>query len=288
VRAGHADPLVFTTWRLWFALPPLALVALVRRRASPGAARPATGPGTTPVRRAALVAGAGVLFASGAATAFASIGRTTLLNVTLIGALQPVVVIAAAVAFLGERTTRAHLGRAAVAVAGTAVVVSASSGQGTWSLAGDLIAVVSLALNSLWFLYGRWLRARFAVDPVGFMTGVLASAAVLLTPVAWVVHGGLGLPAAAAGYAALTMVVGTSAHLLAVWAHRWVPASVSSPMLLAQPVLIGAAAWALFGETPAAVQVAGALVVLVALAGMVRSPAYVHVEDDAADEVPPA
>jgi drug/metabolite transporter (DMT)-like permease len=278
---------VFTTWRLWFALPPLALVIVVRDRVSPTSARRAPGPGATPVRRLALVAGAGVLFAAGAATAFAAIGRTTLLNVTLIGALQPVVVIAAAVAFLGEHTTRAHVARAGVAVAGTVLVVSASSGQGTWSLAGDLIAVLSLLLNSLWYLYGRWLRARFAVDPLASMMGVLGAAAVMLTPVTWAVHGGLGLPAAAVGYAALTMLVGTSAHLLAVWAHRWVPASVSSPMLLAQPVLIGAAAWALFGEAPAVVQVVGAVVVLGALAGMVRSPAYVHVEDDAADEVPP-
>ena len=32
VRAGDADPLVFTTWRLWIALPPLAAVLLWRTR----------------------------------------------------------------------------------------------------------------------------------------------------------------------------------------------------------------------------------------------------------------
>ena len=30
VRAGHSDALVFTTWRLWFALPPLAAIVAWR------------------------------------------------------------------------------------------------------------------------------------------------------------------------------------------------------------------------------------------------------------------
>src|SRR2546423_15293066 len=42
VRAGHSDALVFTTWRLWFALPPPALIVALRFRRS------------CPVRRAPL------------------------------------------------------------------------------------------------------------------------------------------------------------------------------------------------------------------------------------------
>ena len=75
---------------------------------------------------------------------------------------------------------------AVVAVGGTVLVASASSGSGTWSLAGEVIAVVSLFLNAGWYLYGRVLRGRYAIDPFAFMLGVLAAAAVLMTPVALV------------------------------------------------------------------------------------------------------
>jgi drug/metabolite transporter (DMT)-like permease len=292
VRAGHADALVFTTYRAWLAVP--VLWAIVRLRARhhartgtivPGRPRP---PGATRGARLALVAGAGALFAFSASTGFAAIGSTTVLNVTLIGALQPVLVIAAAVAFLGEHTTRAHVVRAAIALAGTTIVVAASSGGGTWSLAGDVLAVISLVGNSAWYLYGRWIRHRFAVDPVGFMAGVLTAVGLILTPIALIVHGSLGLPAPAIGFAALTMASGTAAHLLSIWAHRYVPASVSSPLLLAEPVLVGAAAWVCFGEALTAVQVVGSFLVRGVLVGMVRSPAHEHVDEETADEMPPA
>ena len=104
VRAGHADALVFTTWRLWFALAPLSILVLLRRRRNPELVLRA--PGMSRIRWTLLVAGAGALFASSAATAFAALGLTRLLDVTLIGALQPVVIIALAVMFLGEHVDR--------------------------------------------------------------------------------------------------------------------------------------------------------------------------------------
>jgi drug/metabolite transporter (DMT)-like permease len=235
-----------------------------------------------------LVVGAGAFFASAAATAFAAINMTRLLDVTLIGALQPVVIIALAVLFLGERVDRGYVGRASIAVAGTVLVAAAASGSGTWTLAGELMAVLSLFLNVGWYLYGRVLRDRYPVDPFGLMLGVLTTAALIMTPVALVAHGSLAMPRAAIGYAFLTMLVGTSAHLLLVWAHRYVPASVSAPLLLAEPVLVAAGAWVFFGETLGALEIAGALVVLCVLRGMVRAAALTNVDEETADPAPPA
>lgn len=284
VRAGHADPTTFTVWRLWLALPPLALVVGLRLRR--GEEVRLRAPGVSRGRWILVVTGAGAFFASGALTAFAALGRTRLLDVTLIGALQPVFVIALAVAFLGERVERANVVRAVVAVGGTVLVASAAAGHGSWSLAGDLLAVLSLFLNVGWFLYGRVLRDRYAIDPFGFMLSVLFAAAVLLTPFALAGHG-VHLPRAAVGYAAATMLVGTTAHVLLVWAHRFVPASTSAPLLLAQPPLVAVAAWACFGEALGVVEVVGSAVVVGALWGMVRSPVLEHVEDTTPDPVPP-
>jgi len=285
VRAGHADPIAFTTWRLWLALPPLALVVGVRSaRGEPLVMR---APGMSRARWALIIAGAGGFFASGAATAFAALGRTRLLDVTLIGALQPVLVIALAVAFLRERTDRATVSWAGVAVGGTVLVASSAAGSGNWSLAGDLIAVLSLFLNVGWFLYGRVVRDRYTVDPFAFMLAVLFAAAVMTTPVA-LLGGGLDLTRAQIGYATLTMLVGTAAHVLMVWAHRWVPASRSAPLLLAQPPLVAVAAWALFGEALGPFEILGAVVVVAALRAMVASPALEHAERETPDPAPPA
>ena len=286
MRAGHADPLVFTAWRLWFTLPPLALVLLVRRHRGERIILRAEG---VALRHwLLLVVVAGAFFAAAAGSAFVAIDKTRLLDVTLIGALQPVVIIVIAVMFLGEQIDLRPAVYAAVAVAGTACVATASAGSGSWSMAGESFAIASLFLNACWYLYGRVVRKRHAVDPIAFMLGVLGSAALLMTPVALISSGTLVLSRDAYLWAAATMVVGTTAHVLLVWAHRFVPASVSAPFLLAQPPLVAIGAWICFGESSGAVEILGSLVVVAALWGMVRSPAMTHVEEEIADHAPAA
>ncbi len=285
VRAGHSDALVFTTWRLWFALPPLALIVALRSRGPRGVAL--WPPDVSRGRWLALMFGAGASFVSGAATAFAALGMTRLLDVTLIGALQPVLIIGFAVAFLGETVHRSHLTRAIVAILGTIVVAAAASSGGSWSLAGDIVAVVSLVLNAGWFLYGRVLRTNFEVDPFAFMLGTLTCGAILLTPFTLIVHGTLAISGRGMFFAACTMVSGTTAHVLMVWAHRYVPTSVSSPLLLAEPPLVAAGAWVCFGESLSPIEIVGSAVVVASLWGVVRSPELEHAENEAPDPAPP-
>jgi drug/metabolite transporter (DMT)-like permease len=281
VRAAHADAVRFTTWRLWFALPPLYAILAVRRR------RGSIGPvlAMPDGRRGlwfAVMAAAGALFAAGAATAFAALEKTTLLDATLIPALQPIVVIAVAVLMLGEHVHRGLVVRSAVAVVATAGVAIAASGRGTWSLSGDILAVISLFVNASWHLYGRFIRHRFAIDPFGFMTGALTFAAIFLTPVA-LAGGGLHISGHAIGYAAAVMVVGTGAHLTMVWAHRYVPASASAPILLVEPPMVAIAGWAVFGDAPSAVEILGSCVVVGSLIGVVRASTL----DEADEELEP-
>jgi drug/metabolite transporter (DMT)-like permease len=282
VRAAHADAVRFTTWRLWFALPPLYAIVAVRARRHPGRAI-AHIEGRGRVALVATMAGAGALFAGGAATAFAALGSTTLLDATLIPSLQPVVVLVAAVALLNEHVARDNVVRCLVAVAGTVVVASAASGRGTWSLGGDAMAVVSLFVNAAWHLYGRWVRHRFGLDPLVFMAGALSCAALFLTPVALVATGGLRIGGHALGYAALVMVVGTCAHITMVWAHRYVPASESAPVLLAEPPIVALAGWAAFGDAPGALEIVGSLVVVSALVRVARTEAEVDAVEAATE-----
>jgi drug/metabolite transporter (DMT)-like permease len=270
VRAAHVNALRFTTWRLWFALPPLFAISYVRRRRNPE--MPIIAEGRSRRSWVALMAVAGALFAGGATTAFAAVNTTTLLDATLIPSLQPVVIIAFAVLLLHEHVRRNLVVRCVVAVVGTVLVASAASGSGTWSLAGDLLAVASLFVNAGWHLYGRWARHHFGTDPLVFMTGALTFAALFLTPLTFVATGGLHVAAPGLGYAAAVMVVGTSSHVTMVWAHKYVAASASAPVLLAEAPMVAIAGWGVFGEAPGLVEIIGSLVVVGALVGVVRGP----------------
>ncbi len=143
-------------------LPPLSAIVVWRSRRSQSA--PFRPRGVPRWRWIAMLAGAGGFFVSGAATTFAALGLTRLLDVTLIGSLQPILIIAFAVAFLGEHVARTHLVRAVVAIAGTATVAAAASGSGSWSLAGDVVAVrepgPQLGLVPLWARPAHELRRR--------------------------------------------------------------------------------------------------------------------------------
>src|SRR2546423_10863966 len=68
VRAGHSDALVFTTWRLWVALPPLALIVALRfRGSSRGRSVALVAPDVSPLRWLASMFGEGAYFGSRAA-----------------------------------------------------------------------------------------------------------------------------------------------------------------------------------------------------------------------------
>ena len=274
---GNSDAWVFTTWRLWFALPPLAVVIAVRRRRGRVTIWP---PDVTRRRWTLLMFGAGAFFVASAGTTFAALGMTRLLDVSLIAALQPVLIIAFAVAFLSETVRSSHLLRAVVAVGATIVVAVSASSSGSWSLAGDVVAVISLVMDSAWFVYGRVLRTNFEIDPIVFMFGTLFTGALLMTPLSLIAHGSLTMSANGFFYAGCVMVAGTAAHVLMVWAHRYVPTSISSPLLLLQPPLVAAGAWVFFGESLTAVEIVFSAVVVASLWGVVRSAELEEVEGD--------
>ncbi|MDQ1461017.1 MAG: hypothetical protein QOI08_2501, partial [Actinomycetota bacterium] len=139
-----------------------------------------------------------------------------------------------------------------------------------------------------WFLYGRVLRTRIVVDPFAFMFGTLTAAALLLTPLALVVHHTLRMSGRGFFFATATMIAGTAAHVMMIWAHRHVPTSVSSPMLLGETPLVAGGAWVFFGESINLLQGVGSAAVVASLWGVTRGPELEHVEHDVPDPAPPS
>jgi drug/metabolite transporter (DMT)-like permease len=266
----HADDiLVFTTWRMIFAIPVLVATAGILRL------RPSV---PAPTRRADLsgsvqigLVGVGVLFGISALVNFVALNETTLVNVGVIHALQPAIVAGLAGRYLGERVDWRLFVWVMVAIGGASLVAAASAGVGTWSLHGDLLGVLGLGLNSLWFLAGRWVRTRTAIDATSYMAVVFTTGAATLLVISTAAGRSLGIDRTTLILAAMTALFGTIGHTLVAWAHRYVPAAVSSLFILSQPALIAILAWVAFDESISPLHFVGGVIVLVSLARIVSS-----------------
>lgn len=261
IKAVSTTGIVASLYRLWFAIPvlwavPAAMPAMRRR-----------------LTREWLVASliGGSLFAVHQLLFFTSLMQTTVATVTLIGALQPVLVLAVAGPFFGERVTRQAAGWSMVAVAGTALVVIGAAGAPGWSPLGDLLAVSNLFAFTAYFLASKRIRARTGTTE--YLIGMTTVAACWMLGVAVLTGQQLGSPR---GWdwpilICLALIPGTLGHFLTNWAHPHTSVFVVSIMFLAVPVIACAGAAAFLGETLNAIQLAGGAAVLAAVGAVVAS-----------------
>lgn len=260
IKAVSTSGLVTATYRLWFAIPFLLLTLLhpaVRRR----------------LDRQWLLASlaGGLLFSIHQALYFVSLKLTSVTNVTIIGALQPALVLLLAGPLFGEAPTARAVLWSTVAFVGTALVVLGSDHSQASSFAGDALAFVNLFAFTGYFLASKRFRERVrAWDYVVGMTTVSGIVVLTLT-LATRQDFGEPTPLEWATLAWLAIFPGTLGHVLTNWAHAHVPAFVSSMILLAVPVVGAAAAWTLIDERIGALQIVGGAIVLVAIGVIVRS-----------------
>ena len=259
IKMLSSDGLVVAFYRLWFAIPLLWLSALVvpsmRRRLG---------------RKwffGCLVGGA--FFGLHQILFFIAIKMTSVANVTIIGALQPVLVLLVAGPMFGEYLRRAAAGWAVVALAGTGLVVVGSAGAPEVSPMGDLLAFGNLFAFTGYFLVSRRVRAH--VGPWEYVVGMTTVSGLVITTTVAVVQPDLGSPAGWDWLVLLTLAVfpGTIGHVLTNWAHAHVAAFSISMMFLAAPIVSSASALAFLGETVNGMQIVGGLIVLVAIGATV-------------------
>jgi drug/metabolite transporter (DMT)-like permease len=242
------------------ALVLLAVVALLRR----------------PVRAAIWPWGlaAGLLFGVNLLCFVIAVKETTVANATLIGALQPAIVLIVAGPLFGELVTTRDVTAVAVAIAGIGVVIAASAGTPEWHPIGDLIAVGAVLTYTAYFLVSK--RVRITGSALEYVTVVHVVAALVVTPAVFVRPSELGGLDARdiATILFFGLVSGTAGQLIIGWAHRFVDVSVSSLMMLGVPVVATIAAWAMLDESLGPVQIAGGMITLAAIGTMVwRRPA---------------
>ncbi len=257
-------------YRLWIgALALVAIVAVLLRR-----------PVHTAVWPWGLAAGA--LFGVNLILFVTSVKTTTVANATLIGALQPAIVMVVAGPLFGETVTLRDIVFTAGAIAGVGIVIAGSAGTPEWHPAGDLLAVGAVLTFTAYFLVSK--RVRATGGTLEYMTVVHLVAALVATPAIAFRPDELGGLDTRDVLTILffALVSGTLGQVVIGWAHRYVDVSVSSLMMLGVPVVASIAAWAMVDEALGPVQVAGGLVTLAAISGMLwRRPTESHAADEA-------
>jgi drug/metabolite transporter (DMT)-like permease len=190
------------------------------------------------------------------------VGIATLLNYT-----SPVFSVAFAALFLGEPVDRRLVIPLVAALSGMALAAGGGGGAGAflhagpWELAGVASAVLSGAALAA-IRAARRTEGSWAIYGSFSLFGLLSTAPFALpgfvapTPREW------GLLAAVGGFS-------LAAQLLMTWAYRWVTnlqAGVISQLTVVLSLTLGAV---FLGDRPAAVQVAGCLLTLTGVVGVV-------------------
>jgi drug/metabolite transporter (DMT)-like permease len=247
-----APGLVLSFYRLWLGALLLMLITLSSGRKL-----------TWSLMRGSWLGG--LLLACDMSMFYSAVKLTSIVDATVIGALQPALVILAARRLFGERMDRWDAVWIVLAMLGVTVTVLGPGVATNHELIGDLLAAGALLSWSAYWLASKHARERQGA--LEYTTGVTLMAALVVTPV--VLVSGQSLAHVHPGdwtWIALLAVVPGSGHLAMNWAHRYVDASVSSVVGCLSPLVAAVAAIPILGQSLSALQVGGVLVGLGAIA----------------------
>ncbi len=204
---------------------------------------------------------------------FSAVKLTTVANATVIGAMQPVLALVIGFHLFGERPRRVDVALAMVAIGGVVLVVLGSAGAPEWSPLGDLAAIGALVFFTAYFVFSK--QSRSLIEATEYTAATALIAALVNVPITLLSGQDLGPPSTASWIGLILLAVGPGfiGHSLMNWSFGRIPLWLGSTFTLALPVTASLLAWAFLGEQVSALQAVGIGVVVVALAGIVLSPA---------------
>jgi len=123
----------------------------------------------------------GIFLAGDMALFYSAVKLTSIVDVTVIGAFQPALVLIAARRLFGERMGRWDVAWIVLAMTGVAVAVLGPGVASHHQLIGDLLAVGTLVSFSAYWLVSK--HARQLHDALEYTAGVTIMAAVAITPI---------------------------------------------------------------------------------------------------------
>jgi drug/metabolite transporter (DMT)-like permease len=215
----------------------------------------------------------GLFFVADIIFFFTALRATSVANATIIGALQPVLLLAVSARLFGERARVSDAVLGAVAIGGAAIVVFGGDVGGARGWWGDLLATAALVSWTGYFVASK--RARSQLTSFEYLTGLTLVAAIAVVPFPFLFGQSLAVGSGEswALLVFIAMVNGALGHFLMNWSHNHVPIVVVSLLTLGIPVVATAAAAVFIDESLTLVQVAGMAVVVGALAVVVANGA---------------
>jgi drug/metabolite transporter (DMT)-like permease len=269
---------VLSFWRLWLGAALLGAIALWRR----------TSVGHRTSRAGwRWAAGAGVVFGLHQVMFMIAVKATSVVDVTLMQVLVPILVGVLAYVMFGERPGAAFRLWSAVAVAGAVVVVLG----GTTGPEGDPVGMALAVGNVVFFaVYVVWSkRAMSHISVLPFLFGATAVAA--MTVSVYVAVAGEAVASVGGRNLAIAAIIavgpGALGHFLSTHPLRRVAANIPPVMQLAMPFLSGGMAWLLLGQPVTWLHVVGGLATVIGVVGALLSPGGRRMSrtDDASSEV---
>ena len=262
VRLAHAPALAVAFNRIFLA----SLV--VAPFAAPSLAR--AWPAIAGRHRAVLLA-SGLSLGLHFATWISSLSFTSVAASVLLVNTAPLFTLGFSWWLLAERASAAVLAAMGLALAGAGLIAAGDWQSGPASLIGDALALAGAVTMSLYHVIGRGLREALPLP--AYILGVWSTAAATLAVLAAAARVPLfGYPLPTLGaFLALALVPTVLGHGLVNRSLRRIPAPTVGLFLLGEPLGASALAYAVFGEVPGPLTLAGGVLVLAALVVVVRS-----------------
>tara|TARA_B100000902_G_scaffold20420_2_gene24473 strand:- start:1981 stop:2862 length:882 start_codon:yes stop_codon:yes gene_type:complete len=196
---------------------------------------------------------------------FESLKRTTVVNATIIGSLQPVLISIYSYKTFGEKVRRKDIIVGFIALLGTFGVVAGSSGTAEWDITGDLLAVAALFTWSAYFVVSK--KTQDLVTPLeftaasGVITGVLNFGIALIFGISFTIPSNKDI----FWIIVLATVAGLIGHSLMNWSLVRIPLWVGSTLTLFVPVVSSFLAWVFLDESLNLIQILATFVVVFSL-----------------------
>jgi drug/metabolite transporter (DMT)-like permease len=264
IREAEAPALIIAAYRLSIASLPLLLLAGLRRtNLAPGSRE-----------KLILTLLSGVFLALHFVFWVSSVKQTSIVTSVVLVTLAPLFVALASAPLLGERPGRATWAGLAIAAAGTLVMVSEDFGAGGDTLQGDAFALLGAVFAAAYFLAGRRMLAGGGAW-LPYTTATYSLTAVILLAVALAAGDPFGgySQATYLYFVLLALVPQLIGHTAVNRSLGHLPAIAVSLAVQGEPVGATILAATFLGEDPTALQLAGALLVLLGVYAGLRPEA---------------
>lgn len=207
----------------------------------------------------------GIFLAGDMMMFYSAVRLTSIVDVTVIGAFQPALVLVAARRMFNERLGRWDVLWIVVAMVGVTIAVIGPSPAAHHRLLGDLLSAGALLSFSAYWLVSK--RAREDTQAMEYTAGVTLVAAAVTTLIVLASRQDLArIHATDFAWIALLALVPGSGHFLMNWAHRFVDASISSAISCLAPLVAAVVAIPILGQPLSALQIVGELIGLAGIA----------------------